>query len=132
MFGSLVRWFAGENNRSQLRGTRFVPQMEALGIRATPGGLSGGVVASRGFVAKPTVGAESVVIGRQSGEEIPQTLTAVHATSPFHMDGSKPGVVSGSNAEVLTEMPTHGVWVGGQTPHGTGVSPFGGISGGVL
>ena len=88
MFRSLVRWFAGESTRSQPRGTRFVPQMEALGVRAAPGGLAGGVVAGGGTAA--------VTVQRQAGEEIPQTAAnGIWVGSPT-AHGEVPTVAGGN------------------------------------
>ena len=80
------------------RSVRFNPQLEELGVRITPS-IKGGATGDFGHV------------------------TVVAAISPAdpagQLDGSKPGVGSGSNAEV-----THGIWVGPVEPFS--IKPGGG------
>ena len=88
MFGSLFHWFgAGDEGRGTEAAVWFTPQLEVLGARITPA-------------------------SRPSGTgDFGQVAVAADVGLVVHPDGSKPGVVSGSNAEVA-----HGAWVGGVDP----------------
>jgi len=149
MFGSLVRRGGAP---------QFVPQLEPLGVRITPASKptnSGDIWAfttpadvrhngdeipkdlpGTGTVSisasRPTTGGDidpllsTEMVACRIGVEIPQTLSHVGTISTY---GSKPGVASGTNAEALTGITTHGVWVDRSTPHGVGFSPSAGNAG---
>lgn len=103
MFGSLVRWLgAGNEGRGAGPAVRFTPQLEALDLRANPGGRGG-------IGGEVFTGSYAAVTEMHIGEEIPQQARAV----THHPDGSKPGG-TGEGVSDAAEV-VHGAWVGGPT-----------------
>ena len=105
MFGSLVRWFGEKGSTHSAE--RFLPALEGLELRANPGGRGG-------IGGELLYGQGAVVMVRPIGEEISQVSAGAQATA-----GS-------------TSITAEAVWVGGPSPHGADVNPFGsrgGISG---